>query len=91
MLQLLPGPGNTLWIQHMGSPEDVEGLDLLSPMDRPVAGGEWHVYSAEGRRLGATRFPQGFQPRVYLEGGFYGVQTDALGVQRVVRLEVFLR
>ncbi len=91
MLQLLPGPGNTLWIQRMGSPEEVEGLDLLSPMDRPMAGGEWYVYSARGRRLGVTRFPQGFQPRIYLEGRYYGVHTDALGVQRLVRLEVALR
>lgn len=91
MLQLLPGPGNTIWIQRMGSPEEVEGLDLFSPMDRPVAGGEWHVYSAGGRYLGVTRFPQGFQPRLYLEGRYYGVHTDALGVQRVVRLEVRLR
>jgi hypothetical protein len=90
MLQLLPGPGNTLWIQRMDSPEEVGGLDLFSPMDQPVAGGEWHMYSAEGRPLGVTRFPQGFQPRVYREGRYYGVHTDALGVQRIVRLEVSL-
>ncbi len=88
MLRLLPGPGNTLWVQRMGSPEEVGGLDLLSPMDEPVAGGEWRVYSAEGRHLGVTRFPPGFQPRIYREGRYYGVHTDALGVQRVVRLEI---
>jgi len=91
MLQLVAGPGNTLWIQRMESPDEVQGLDLLSPIDQPVAGGEWLVYSVDGRRVGGTRFPQGFQPRVYVDDRFYGVHTDALGVQRVVRLEVSLR
>ena len=83
------GPVSTLWVQRMGSADDVHPRALNTP-DPPAGwgGGVWDVLDAAGRRV--TTVDLG--PRVRLtrltDGDLVGVRWDALGREEVVVWEV---
>lgn len=85
---VLAGPQGTTWVQRIRTGEDLtEGEEgTFDPQD--LGSNEWDVFDADGRYLGMTEFPGRFQPLRVVGDTFYGVQRDAMDVQRVVGYRV---
>ncbi|MBT8398193.1 MAG: 6-bladed beta-propeller [Gemmatimonadetes bacterium] len=84
------GPGETLWAQRIRSARDLaEGADEdfeFNPQE--IGSPEWEVFDNQGRWLGVVTLPDRFAP-VKVDGDhLYGVWSDELDVQYVVRLLV---
>jgi len=87
---LFIGPEETLWVQRVqsarelaaGAEEEVEfdPRDIVSP--------EWEIFDAEGRYLGVVTLPDGFIPFTLKGDAMYGIWTDEMDVQYVMRLRV---
>jgi hypothetical protein len=86
--QLFCGPRQSLWVQRIRSAADmVEDEDVeFDPQN--VGSPDWEVFDAEGRYLGVVTFPDRFRPVIAKGDQIYGVWTDELDVQYVMRLQV---
>jgi len=88
--QFFAGPGETLWVQRIRSAEDMaEGAEEGFEFDfQDIGSPEWEIFDAEGRYLGVVTLPDRFAP-VSVDGDdLYGVWSDELDVQYVMRLKV---
>lgn len=88
--QILMGPAGTLWVQKAVSFDALtEGADEGEELDLQNLGSpNWDVFDTEGRYLGIIRLPDRFAP-VTVDGDYlYGVWSDELDVQYVMRLLV---
>lgn len=87
---LFRGPGGSLWVQRIRSARDMADASEeeveFDPQD--LGSPEWEVFDSEGRYLGVVTLPDRFAP-VHVEGDhIYGVWSDELDVQYVMRLTV---
>jgi len=88
--QFFAGPGETLWVQRIRSAEDMaEGAEEGAEFNfQDIGSPEWEIFDAEGRYLGVVTLPDRFAP-VSVDGeDLYGVWSDELDVQYVMRLLV---
>ncbi len=84
---LMAGPGGTLWIQRIQTPDEVAALgDAFDIQDMGSA--TWDVFDPDGRLLGAVRMPPRFSPLLFQEDVIYGVLRDDLDVQYVARMRI---
>jgi hypothetical protein len=83
---IVGGPAETIWVQQILPIDSMTAnatLDALNP-----GSADWDVYCSDGRYLGQIALPQGFTLMRVREWLIYGIETDDLDVQRVVRLAV---
>jgi len=88
--QFFAGPGGTLWVQRIRSAEDMaegaeEGVEFNF---QDIGSPEWEIFDAEGRYLGVVTLPDRFAPVSAHGDDLYGVWSDELDVQYVMRLKV---
>ena len=83
------GPHGTVWVQRLGDVADVHPMALNTP-DPPTGwgGGTWDVLDARGRFLGSVELPPRLRVLRIVGDAVYGVRTDALDVEHVVRVRV---
>ena len=48
----------------------------------------WEVFSEKGQHLGPVRFPATFRPLAVRGNAIWGLATDEMDVQSIVRLDV---
>jgi hypothetical protein len=84
---ILGGPGGTLWVQSVQTPETVEEQGGAFDF-QDVGGPTWDVFGPDGRLLGEVRLPHRFNPLLFQGDRFYGVLRDELDVQYVAALRV---
>lgn len=83
---LAGGPDGTIWVQRT---LPVEAMPATPVLDALLAGGpDWDVFDREGRFLGSVTLPPSFTLKRIRGRSVYGVSTDELDVQRVVRLAI---
>lgn len=89
LTSVMKGPEGTLWVQRMGDVGDVHPLALNTP-DPPTGygGGVWDVLDPGGRHLGEVVLPPGIRVMDIAAGAVYGITSDSLGVERVVRVDL---
>ena len=75
--RLIAGPAGTMWVQH---------LQLLRQVGEEQEA--WDVFDSEGRYLGIVMLPTRFTPSLFRHDKIYGVWSDELDVQYVVRLRI---
>lgn len=81
---LAGGPDGTIWVQRTLPIEQMTATPIL---DALLAGGPvWDVFDRDGRLLGSVTLPPRFTLKRIRGQSVYGVHTDELDVQRVVRL-----
>lgn len=84
---LMAGPGGTLWIQRIQTPDEV--MELGDAFDiQDMGSATWDVFDPDGRLLGAVRMPPRFNPLLFQEDVIYGVLRDDLDVQYVARMRI---
>lgn len=83
------GPEGTIWVRR-ALPVEAMTSHLLGPRAplREFWSANWDVFSREGRFLGEVRLPPQFTLFRIKDRFIYGMETDELGVQRVVRLRI---
>ena len=87
------GPEETLWVQGIRSARDMAeaaGEEEVEFNPQDIGSPQWQVFDNQGRYLGIVEFPDGFQPVTFKSGHIYGIWTDELDVQYVMRLQVNL-
>lgn len=83
---LAGGPDGSIWVQRT---RPIERMTTTPRLDVLLAGGPvWDVFDREGRFLGSVTLPPGFTLKRIRGQSVYGVHTDELDVQRVVRLAI---
>lgn len=83
--QLMAGPDGSLLVQHIQSAEQAgETAETFNAQD--VGAPTWDAFDADGRYLGAVRFPDRFSPIRYKNGHFLGIWRDEMDVQHVMVL-----
>jgi hypothetical protein len=83
------GPRSTIWVQHVQAPSELgdQEFEAFDPR-RDFAAPEWDVFDSEGRFLGVVTLPRRFAPSAFRGENIYGVWSDELGVEHVVRLRI---
>jgi len=84
-------PDGVLWVQRIQSARDMAeaaGEEEVEFNPQDVGSPEWEVYDPEGRFLGVVNLPERFRPVLVMGDEMYGIGTDELDVQYVVRLRV---
>jgi hypothetical protein len=76
VLAFFEGPEGTIWVQSTQS-DDADGQ----------ARTEWHIFDQEGRYRGTLDLGK-FSPFRTVQDRVYGLTTDDLGVQYVVRARI---
>lgn len=88
-LQMMPGPGGSLWVQRIQQPTLLtdEERETWNP-NLDLGASEWNVFDAEGRYLGVVDMPHRFQPVTFDGDLAYGIWRDEFDVQyvRVMRV-----
>lgn len=80
-------PGGMLMVQHIATISEMKGnRATLTLGDMQKGSRRWDVFGSNGRFLGITEFPTGFQLRAVRGNAFYGVETDSLDIPSVIRL-----
>jgi len=84
------GPDGTLWVQRMGSVDDVHPMALNTP-DPPSGwgGSAWDILDAEGRYLQTLELPERFRLLRFEGDWMYGVQRSELDEEIVMRFRVW--
>ena len=83
---LAGGSDGTIWVQRT---LPIERMTATPILDALLAGGPvWDVLDREGRFLGSVTLPPRFTLKRISGQSVYGVHTDELDVQRVVRLAI---
>jgi len=88
--QMFIGTGNTLWVQRIRSARDMaEESEEEVEFDAAAIGSpEWEIFDDQGRYLGVVTLPDRFTPLNSEGDHLFGVWTDELDVQYVMRLQV---
>jgi hypothetical protein len=88
--QMFVGPGGNLWVQRIRSAREMAaGAEEEVEFDAQNIGSpEWELYDQEGRYLGVVTLPDRFAPLDAEGDDLYGVWTDELDVQYVVRVRI---
>jgi hypothetical protein len=86
MSQLLVGPDGTLWVQQIQTADQIGATGAIDLQD--MGSSVWEIFDSEGRFLGATTFPDRFQPLRVLGDSFWGIQRDDLDVASVLGLRL---
>ena len=88
--QVFLGPEGSLWVQRTRSARDMaEGAEEGAEFDaQDIGSPEWEILDAEGRYMGVVTLPEKFRPVNVKDDHIYGVWSDELDVQYVVRLRV---
>ncbi len=81
----LPGRDGSTWLQVAELPE---GGVALSREEEARLPRRWVILDAAGEPVRAVRLPPGVRPLLVEVDRFWGVETDALGVEYVVRYRV---
>jgi hypothetical protein len=88
--QMFIGPGGNLWVQRIRSARDMaagaEEEVEFNPQN--IGSPEWELYDQEGRYLGVVTLPDRFTPLNAQGEDLYGVWTDELDVQYVMRVRI---
>jgi hypothetical protein len=86
-MNVLGGPGGTLWVQGVQTPESVQesGADFNI---QDLGSTDWEVFDDEGRLMGTVIMPQRFTPLMFIGDHIYGVLRDELDVQYAARMAV---
>ena len=85
---LFGGPHGTLWVQQALQASSFDPDDPVEFGIHAFGMPEYDIFDREGRYLGTTTPPTGFDPMMAKGENLYGVQRDDLDVQYVVRLRV---
>jgi hypothetical protein len=87
---LAVGPNGTIWARHVQRVSEFSESDFnnLISIGSNAGAQEWDVFDTEGRFVGVVTLPQRFTPMVFRGDKIYGVWSDELDVQYVVRLRV---
>ncbi len=92
---LMEGPGGLLWVQRVRPASQFapgEALPLSVTLQfysaGMIASTTWHVFGTDARYLGEIELPPRFKAMRVVGDRVYGVATDELDVQYVVRLRV---
>ncbi len=83
----LPGPGGTLWVQDLQTPDDIAGEGGTFDM-QDMGSARWEVFDERGRLLGTVQMPPRFTPLSIHGDAIYGVLRDDLDVQYPARLHI---
>lgn len=88
--QLFLGPEGTLWVQRIRSAKDMAaGAEEGAEFDaRAIGSPEWEVLDSEGRYLGIVNLPERFAPTKVKGDLIYGLWTDELDVQYIMRIRL---
>jgi hypothetical protein len=85
-VNMLGGPDNTLWMQHVQTAADLgEGVEF-NPQD--IGAPQWDVFDRDGRYLGFATLPDRYTPLHFVGNRLYGYWRDDLDVQYVKILTV---
>lgn len=80
------GPSGTVWVQQVLPVDSMTANATVDAFDPGSA--IWDVFCSDGRYLGPIALPAGFTVKK-IKGSFvYGIETDDLDVQRIVRLVI---
>jgi hypothetical protein len=86
---VMPGRDGRLWVRTSRTAEPVQGEDRDgNPVTRWVEPTVWDVFEPGGRYLGEVAEPDGTNLMVVHGDMAWGVQSDSLDVQRVVRFRI---
>lgn len=84
-----PGPFGTIMVQRfLTIPEMRAGAAALTMEAMQGSSSTWEVFSDAGQHLGPVRFPPTFRPLAVRGNAIWGLSTDEMDVQRIVRLDV---
>lgn len=86
MAQILAGPGGSVWVQRIQTPDQVAESDEINLQD--LGSDDWDVFDSDGRYLGVLTLPAKFTPLKIDGTAVWGVQRDELDVPSVVRFRV---
>ncbi|MCI0434174.1 MAG: 6-bladed beta-propeller [Gemmatimonadetes bacterium] len=81
---LMGGPANTLWVQHVRTAAEALALGRMDD-PRDMGSPIWDVFDGEGRLLGSVELPDRFTPLHIGDDELWGIVRDELDVQYVVR------
>lgn len=86
---LVAGPGGTVWVQRVGSLEDVHPMSMNTE-DEPDGwgGSSWEVFDGEGRFLGTVELPPRVRVTDVRDDRILGVRYDPTFVDELVVLEI---
>lgn len=82
------GPEATIWVQRVPALDQLDFLDLSVSSSERWGGRIWDVFDREGRFLGATELPSGFDLKTIWNDEIYGVGETEAGAEQVVRLRI---
>jgi hypothetical protein len=83
---IVGGPAGTIWTQNV---LPIDSMTANATMDALNPGsGDWDVFCGDGRYLGQVTLPPSFTLMRIRDSLIYGIETDQLDVQRVVRLVI---
>lgn len=83
---IVGGPAETIWVQRL---LPIDSMTANTTLDALNAGSaQWDVFCGSGRYLGDVSFPPRFALITFEGSHGYGVETDDLDVQRVVRYRI---
>ena len=84
-----PGPFGTIMVQRFRTiPEMRAGGAALTLEAMQGTSSTWEVFSDAGQHLGHVRFPPTFRPLAVRGNAIWGLATDEMDVQSIVRLDV---
>ncbi|MGD8278060.1 MAG: 6-bladed beta-propeller, partial [Gemmatimonadota bacterium] len=83
---LLGGPGNTIWVQHVQTAADMDEGVEFNPQD--MGSPRWDVFDRDGRYLGEVTLPDRYTPLRVIGDRIWGIWRDDLDVQYVKALTV---
>ena len=83
------GPRGTIWVQLMGSVENIDPMAINAPDRADFLGGStWHVLDSTGAFFGKLDLPRRFRLFRSMDDALYGAARDDDGVERIVRLRL---
>jgi hypothetical protein len=88
------GPNGTVWIQQVQPAANIASWSEtarripIPHLTESRGAADWDVFDSEGKYLGVVSMPARFAPQVFSENKVYGVLSDDLDVQYVVRLRI---
>lgn len=91
-IALRPGPLGTIMVQRFLTIPEMRAGNAALTMEAMQGGSSvWEVFSDEGQHLGPVRFPPTFRPLAVRGNAIWGLATDEMDVQSIVRLDVSAR
>ncbi|MBL0178590.1 MAG: hypothetical protein IPP98_05605 [Gemmatimonadetes bacterium] len=88
-IAMRPGPLGTIMVQRfLTIPEMRASGTALTMEGLRGSSSVWEVFSEAGQHLGPVRFPPTFRPLAVRGNAIWGIETNEMGVQSIVRLDV---